>query len=61
MTRWKRWLAYVGFAAAVLAVTTGLRAVTWSAIILLGMALGIRLMGRVRARRAASARDSMSE
>ena len=61
MTRWRRWLAYAGFGAAALAVVTDRPPVAWAAIILLGLALGMRLVERVRARRAASARDSLSE
>jgi hypothetical protein len=61
MTRWKRGLAYAGFGAAALAVLTERPAAVWLAIVLLGLALGIRLVERARARKAASARDSMSE
>ena len=61
MTRWRRWLAYAGFGAAALAVWTDRRPVAWVAIVLLGLALGMRLVERVRSRRAASVRDSLSE
>lgn len=61
MTRWRRWLAYAGFGAAALAVATDHRFLAWAAIVLLGLALGMRLMERVRARRAASVRDTLSE
>jgi len=61
MTRWRRWLSYAGFGAAALAVTTERPPVVWAAIILLALALGARLVERGRARRAASARDSMSD
>ena len=61
MTRWKRWLAYAGFGVAVLAVMTDRPPVAWAAIILLGLALGARLVARARARRAASGRDSLSD
>ena len=61
MTRWRRWLAYAGFGAAALAVWTDRRPLAWAAIVLLGLALGMRLLERTRARRAASVRDSLSE
>ncbi len=61
MTRWRRWLAYAGFGAAAVAVGTNRRFLAWAAIVLLGLALGIRLIERMRAGRAASVRDTLSE
>ena len=61
MTRWRRWLAYAGFGAAAVAVWTDRRPFAWVAIMLLGLALGMRVVERARARRAASVRDSLSE
>lgn len=61
MMQWWRWLAYAGFGAAALAVWTDRRPFVWVAIVLLGLALGMRLIARVRSRRAASVRDSLSE
>jgi uncharacterized membrane protein len=61
MSRWRRWLAYAGFGAAAVAVATDRRFLAWAAIVLLGLALGMRLTERVRARRAASVRDTLSE
>lgn len=61
MTQWRRWLAYAGFGAAALAVWTDRRPFACVAIVLLGLALGMRLVERVRSRRAASVRDSLSE
>lgn len=61
MTRWRQWLAYAGFGAAALAVWTDRRPFAWVAIVLLGLVLGMRLVDRVRSRRAASVRDSLSE
>jgi uncharacterized membrane protein len=61
MTRWRRWLAYAGFGAAALAVGTDRRFLAWAAIMLLGLALGMRVVELARARRAASVRDTLSE
>ena len=61
MSRWRRWLAYAGFASAALAVWADRRFLAWAAIVLLGLALGMRMVERVRSRRAASVRDSLSE
>jgi hypothetical protein len=61
MRQWKRGLAYAGFGAALLAVTTDRPELAWTAIVLLALALGLRIAERIRDRRAASARDSLSE
>ena len=61
MTRWRQGLAYAGFGAAALAVWTDRRPFAWAAIVLLGLVLWMRLVERVRSRRAASVRDSLSE
>ena len=64
MNRWKQLLAYAGFALAALAVATDRRLVAWVAIALLGLALGLSVMERVRERRSrksASGRDSLSD
>ena len=61
MIRWKRYLAWAGFAAALLAIVLDRPVVTWVAISLLGLAFAIRLALRIRARRTASRRDSLSE
>jgi len=61
MRRWKHGFACAGFGGAILAVTTGHSELAWAAIALLALALGIRLVERVRERRTASARDTLSE
>ena len=61
MKHWKHGFAYAGFGGAVLTVLTGRRELAWVAIVLLALALGLRLGERVRERRAASARDTLSE
>ncbi len=64
MNRWKQVLAYAGFSLAALAVATDRRPVAWVAIALLGLALTIRLVERVkerRSRRSPSGRDSLSD
>ena len=64
MNRWKQLLAYAGFALAALAVATDRPPVAWWAIALLGLALGLRVMERVRERRSrksASGRHSLSD
>ena len=61
MSRWKRALAYVGFVGALLAVGTGRSVIAWVSIVLLGLALGLRVVERVKQRRSASARDTLSE
>jgi membrane protein implicated in regulation of membrane protease activity len=60
MTRWKHALAWVGFGLAALAVATDRPIITWAAISFLGLALILRLLVRIRARRSASERDSLS-
>ncbi len=63
MNRWKHVLAYAGFALAAVGVATDRRPVAWGAIALLGLALSLRVMERVRerrSRRSASGRDSLS-
>jgi len=61
MRRWKHGFACAGFGGAILAVTTRRSELAWAAIVLLALALGIRLVERVRERRTASARDTLSE
>jgi uncharacterized membrane protein len=61
MIRWKRLLAWAGFAAAVLAIVLDRPVVTWAAISLLGLAFALKLALSIRARRTASGRDSLSE
>jgi hypothetical protein len=64
MNRWKQLLAYAGFALAALAVATDRRPPAWVAIALLGLALSLRMVERVRerrSRRSASSRDSLSD
>jgi hypothetical protein len=60
MRRWKHALAWAGFGVAALAAATDRPIVGWVAIALLLGALAIRILERVRARRSASGRDSMS-
>ncbi len=64
MNRSKQLLAYAGFALAALAVATDRRPLAWGAIALLGLALSLRVVERVRerrSRRSASGRDSLSD
>jgi len=63
MNRWKQLLAYAGFALAAVAVATDRRPVAWGAIAVLGLALSLRVVERVRerSRRSASGRDSLSD
>jgi uncharacterized membrane protein len=60
MTRWKQALAWAGFGLAALAVAADRPIITWAAISLLGVALVLRLVVGIRARRSATARDSLS-
>jgi hypothetical protein len=64
MNRWKQLLAYAGFALAALAVATDRRPLAWGAIALLGLALSLRVVERVRerrSRRSTSGRGSLSD
>jgi hypothetical protein len=61
MTRWKQGLALAGMLAAVVAVTTRQAVVFWVAVALLAGSLILRVVERVRARRAASMQDSLSD
>lgn len=61
MRRWKQGLAWAGFGLAALAVASDRSALVWAAISLLSLALAIRVVERIRARRSAPARDSLSE
>jgi hypothetical protein len=61
MRRWKQGLAWAGFGLAALAVATDRSALAWVAISLLSLALALRVLERIQARRSASARDSLSE
>ncbi len=61
MKRWKHGLALGGFVAAVVAVLSDQAIAVWVAIALLAGSFILRLIERSRARRTASARDSLSE
>lgn len=61
MIRWKRFLAWAGFAAALLAIVVDRPVTTWVAIALLGLAFALRVVPRIQARRTASRRDRLSE
>jgi membrane protein implicated in regulation of membrane protease activity len=61
MRRWKQGLAWAGFGLAALAVATDRSALVWAAISLLSLALAVRVLERIQARRSASPRDSLSE
>jgi hypothetical protein len=61
MMRLRIALGIAGLLAAVLAVTTENRAVFWVAVVLLTGSLVLRIVARIRARRAAVVQDSMSE
>jgi hypothetical protein len=61
MIRLRIALGIAGLLAAVLAVTTENRAVFWVAVALLTGSLVVRIVARIRARRATTMQDNMSE
>lgn len=61
MMRLRIALGIAGLLAAVLAVTTENRAVFWVAVALLTGSLVVRIVARIRARRATTMQDNMSE
>ena len=61
MMRLRMALGIAGLLAAVLAVTTEKRAVFWVAVALLTGSLVVRIVARIRARRATTMQDNMSE
>jgi hypothetical protein len=61
MTWWKQGLGLAGMVAAGVAVLTGQRAIFWVAAGLLVASIALRIVERVRARRAEAAQDTLSE